>query len=59
MLAFKNNKKKSIFPWTNKKNTWYVNAGDKIAQGVFVRYGITFDDNADADRTGGIGSTGA
>jgi dUTP pyrophosphatase len=32
--------------------------GDKFAQGIFIPYGITRDDNADGSRTGGIGSTG-
>ena len=33
-------------------------AGDAFAQGVFVEYGITFDDDADGERRGGFGSTG-
>ena len=32
-------------------------AGDRICQAVFVLHGITSDDNASGDRTGGIGST--
>ena len=32
--------------------------GDKIGQGIFVPYGITEDDAAEGERTGGIGSTG-
>ena len=32
-------------------------AGAAFAQGVFVEYGITVDDEADAQRTGGFGST--
>lgn len=35
-----------------------VNEGDKIAQGIFVPYGITLNDNSDKTRTGGFGSTG-
>lgn len=35
-----------------------INPGDKIAQGVFVKFGVTDDDKADGTRTGGIGSTG-
>ena len=35
-----------------------ISAGDKIAQGIFVPFGITVDDAADGVRTGGIGSTG-
>lgn len=33
-------------------------AGDKIAQGIFMPYGITEDDNTSEKRKGGIGSTG-
>ena len=35
-----------------------IQAGDRIAQGIFLPYGITYDDRADGTRTGGIGSTG-
>lgn len=35
-----------------------INAGDGIAQGVFIPYGITFDDKTDKERNGGFGSTG-
>lgn len=35
-----------------------VNIGNKIVQGVFVPYGITYDDYANKIRNGGIGSTG-
>ena len=38
--------------------TLKVEPGDRIAQGVFLQYGITFDDDADGVREGGIGSTG-
>lgn len=30
---------------------------DRIAQGIFLPYGITMDDDADGERTGGFGST--
>ena len=44
----------------NMKNyTVRCAAGDRIMQGVFLPYGITVDDNAEAKRTGGIGSTNA
>lgn len=36
-----------------------IKAGERIAQGIFLTYGITKDDTADHVRTGGIGSTGA
>lgn len=35
-----------------------VSAGIAVAQGVFLPYGITLDDNAIAVRNGGFGSTG-
>lgn len=37
---------------------WEVNKGDKIAQGMFIKYLITDDDNAEGTRNGGWGSTG-
>ena len=33
-------------------------AGDGIAQGILMVYGITIDDNTDMERNGGFGSTG-
>lgn len=36
----------------------YIDAGDRIAQGVFMKYLITDDDIVDIKRTGGHGSTG-
>ncbi len=35
-----------------------VPAGKAFVQAVLVPYGITFDDNAEGERTGGFGSTG-
>lgn len=35
-----------------------IKIGDRIGQGMFVKYGITVDDNTNIKRTGGIGSTG-
>ena len=32
--------------------------GDGFAQGIFLPYGITVDDSAEAERNGGFGSTG-
>lgn len=32
--------------------------GDRIAQGIFVQYGIIIDDAATGERSGGFGSTG-
>lgn len=34
-----------------------INQGDAFAQGVFLQYGITVDDEADGVRNGGFGST--
>lgn len=38
-------------------HTVTVNAGDGFAQGIFVQFGITFDDQASGVRNGGFGST--
>ena len=43
---------------SNEGKTLTLAAGDAFAQGVFVEYGITFDDDADGVRRGGFGSTG-
>lgn len=34
-----------------------INTGDAIAQGIFLQYGLTENDNTDNIRVGGIGST--
>ena len=39
--------------------TMEIPAGKAFAQGIFLPYGITVDDGADALRTGGFGSTNA
>ena len=36
----------------------FINSGDKIIQGIFVPYGITYDDYVIKTRNGGVGSTG-
>lgn len=60
LLAFKNSNKRYLFNHKkNKAGTWVVNAGDRICQGIILQYGITTDDNANAKREGGIGSTGS
>lgn len=38
--------------------TLQLKQGDKFAQGIFMPYGITKDDDASGVRSGGIGSTG-
>lgn len=35
-----------------------LDINDRIAQGIFLQYGITKDDETTDERTGGIGSTG-
>ena len=42
---------------SNEGRTLEVRPGEAVAQGVFVEYGITVDDEACAVRTGGFGST--
>lgn len=42
---------------TNEGKTIEIPAGTGFAQGIFVQYGITFDDDADGVRNGGFGST--
>ena len=34
-----------------------IEKGKAFAQGIFLEYGITYDDEATASRTGGMGST--
>lgn len=41
----------------NGNRTLKVKAGDRFMQGIFLPYGITYDDDATDQRTGGIGST--
>lgn len=47
-LVLKNNSERNIT----------IAAGTRVAQGIFVHYGITDDDSAHGIREGGIGSTG-
>lgn len=42
---------------SNEGKTVELKAGDAFAQGIFLQYGITVDDEADGIRTGGFGST--
>ena len=37
---------------------FFIKRGDRIAQGVFVKFLKTDDDTADGERHGGVGSTG-
>lgn len=34
-----------------------IEKGKAFAQGVFLEYGVTYDDDSDGVRTGGFGST--
>lgn len=44
---------------TNESDKYiHINPGDRIAQGIFLPFGITTDDNAENTRNGGFGSTG-
>lgn len=36
-----------------------LEADDKFMQGIFMQYGITYEDHTTAERNGGMGSTGA
>lgn len=42
---------------TNEGKTVTLESGKGFMQGIFVQYGITEDDNVEATRNGGIGST--
>ncbi len=42
---------------SNEGKTVTLQQGSGFAQGIFVEYGITFDDDATAARNGGFGST--
>ena len=42
---------------SNEEKTVEIEAGTGFMQGIFVEYGITFDDDAKETRNGGFGST--
>lgn len=42
---------------TNENKVVNINRGNGFAQGIFVEYGITYDDEANEKRNGGFGST--
>lgn len=42
---------------SNEDKTVELHRGDAFCQGIFVEYGITYDDDADGIRNGGFGST--
>ena len=43
--------------WNTSEKTVVFEAGERIAQGVFVQYSIVVNDSASGKRKGGIGST--
>lgn len=43
---------------SNEGKTVSLDAGAGFCQGIFVEYGITFDDDVTDERNGGFGSTG-
>ena len=56
--AFADNDGHIVLAIENNSNQEYtLEKHERIAQGVFVQYGITDDDKAKGKRTGGIGST--
>lgn len=40
-----------------KSEPYEIKKGDAIAQGIFMKYLVTDDDNASGERLGGFGST--
>ena len=42
---------------SNEGKTLSLKQGEGFAQGIFLEYGITYDDDADGIRNGGFGST--
>jgi dUTP pyrophosphatase len=58
--AYSDNEGHIFMKLTNSSNEGKVlsiNAGEGIAQGIFVEYGVTIDDDVDTIRNGGFGST--
>lgn len=53
------NEGEMMFAFYNVSNqTVVIEKGEKLGQGIFIKYGITDNDNAKGQRTGGFGSTG-
>lgn len=42
---------------SRESKTLHIEQGQGMVQGIFLPFGITFDDEAEAQRTGGFGST--
>ena len=43
---------------SNIEGGTFIEAGEKLGQGLFIKYGITDDDETEGERLGGFGSTG-
>lgn len=53
------NEGEMFFAFYNLSNeTVLIKKGEKLGQGIFMKYYTTDDDNANGERTGGFGSTG-
>lgn len=53
------NEGEMMFAFYNLSNeTVVIEAGEKLGQGIFIKYGITENDKAEGERKGGFGSTG-
>lgn len=53
------NEGEMFFAFYNLSNEPVVlKKGEKMGQGIFINFGITDNDNAEGERTGGFGSTG-
>ena len=44
--------------WNTSDKVFFADAGERIAQGIFLPHGLSVFDRANGTRTGGIGSTG-
>ena len=44
--------------WNTSNETVVLEAGERVCQGIFVKYSTTDDDTAVLDRVGGFGSSG-
>lgn len=54
-----NNEGEMFFAYYNLSNkSVTIKKGEKIGQGIFMKFFVTDDDNADGERIGGWGSTG-
>ena len=42
---------------SNENKTVFIKKGDGFSQGIFLEYGITYDDEVEEIRDGGFGST--